>query len=221
MWTRMTRFWPSASVNSLQEGLRRVRNRKYALIVDAPLAEYLIARSPCDLYAIEPFLEKQQYAFVVAKQSSLKHGLNQQIHNMLQNADMQDMYLKWWINECKNLPESNPCVAPIMNSTSLNNHGRNQGNGRNQGHGRNHGNGRTHGANKVGRRNKNRSREKAARQDERTIHVISSAETSTQRSPWRFVTARYIANYSPLIICNNIIAILTVCLPYTIRYLVT
>ena len=219
-------FWPPASVNSLQEGLRRVRHRKYALIVDSPLAEYLITQLPCDLYTTEPFLERQQYAFVVSKNSSLKHKLNIQIHSMEQNSEMQEMYLKWWTDECRNLsPELNQCAAQLLNNTnSPKSDYRNHDNdGNMHGNGRYHRNGRNHGDNKVVHRNKHRSKDHEEDDSVYTSPVISSAHTTSHSTPWHFSTAAYVglSYFSLLIISNHAVTTMSVCITCIIRWLFT
>ncbi len=100
MWARMATFWPPAFVQSIQEGVERVRREKYAFILDAPTAEYIASRQPCEFYTLEPFLEVRQYAFAMRKGDEIVTSLNVALQRILDTREMQQMYLKWWRGEC-------------------------------------------------------------------------------------------------------------------------
>jgi hypothetical protein len=100
MWARMVNFWPTAFVQSVQEGIERVKRENYGFIVDTPLAEYLIGQEPCDLYAIEPFLNTRHYAIALRKDDVLKSEINEQLRLMHEKQIMSEFYLKWWRSSC-------------------------------------------------------------------------------------------------------------------------
>lgn len=101
MWARMSSFWPTTIVDSVQEGVERVRSERFAFIVESPTAEYLATRRPCDLYATEPFLQSMSYAFAVRKgEAALKATLDDQLRRMADSSELQMLYLRWWKDEC-------------------------------------------------------------------------------------------------------------------------
>lgn len=101
MWARMSSFWPTTIVDSVQEGVERVRSEHFAFIVESPTAEYLATRRPCDLYATEPFLQSLSYAFAVRKgETALKAALDDQLRRMADSSELQMLYLRWWKDEC-------------------------------------------------------------------------------------------------------------------------
>lgn len=101
MWARMSSFWPSAIVDSVQEGVERVRRERFAFIVESPTAEYLVSRRPCDLYATEPFLDSLSYAFALRKDDyQLKAAIDAQLRRMADTSELQMLYLRWWKDEC-------------------------------------------------------------------------------------------------------------------------
>lgn len=109
MWARMNTFWPPALVHSVPEGLARARNEDYAFILDTPAAEYVASRRPCDLYTIEPFLDRRQYAFVVHKGDPRKAAIDAAIQSFTDSQELQLIYMKWWQGEChRNRATSRP-----------------------------------------------------------------------------------------------------------------
>ena len=100
MWARMQNFWPTAFVQSVQEGIERTRRQNYGFIVDTPLAEYLIGQQPCDLYAIEPFLSTRRYAIAMRRNDPLIAEINGQLRLMHEREIMSEFYLKWWRSSC-------------------------------------------------------------------------------------------------------------------------
>ena len=100
MWARMVNFWPTAFVQSVQEGLARITRENYGFIVDTPLAEYLIGQEPCELYAIEPFLNTRRYAIALRKGDVLKAEIDEQLRLMHEKQVMSEFYLKWWRSSC-------------------------------------------------------------------------------------------------------------------------
>lgn len=100
MWARMGTFWPPALVQSVQEGILRARHEEYAFILDTPLAEYLTGKEPCDLYTVEPFLDRRYYAFALRKDDDRLNAINAAMESLYATSEMQRMYLKWWRGEC-------------------------------------------------------------------------------------------------------------------------
>lgn len=93
----------SSLVNNLQEGLDRVKRERFALILESPMAEYQATRSPCDLYASEPFLDVLYYSFALQKGDEAKdfrQSFNRELAGLKASDEMQTLYLKWWRDQC-------------------------------------------------------------------------------------------------------------------------
>jgi len=127
-WARLQSFWPSAIVSRLPEGLDRVRrNRRFALIVDSPTAEFVTTRRPCDLYATEPFLDAVSYGFAIGRQiagaGQLQAAINRQLARLRRDSVLQTLYLHWWRSECNDLTEDDRTPVVVRqhakNSTTL------------------------------------------------------------------------------------------------------
>jgi hypothetical protein len=102
MWSQMVNSWPSTFVHSLQEGVQKADRENYAFITHAPVAEYFANKQPCDFYTTEEFLNTQYYAFALRHNRSarLRQSLNEQINAMRDTGQIQELYEKWWRNEC-------------------------------------------------------------------------------------------------------------------------
>ena len=101
LWARASTFWPPAAVANVQEGVERARREQYAFVLDSPMAEFVASRRPCDLYATEPFLAVMTYAFAVRKADGrLRQDVDREMRRMQSGDDMQQMYLRWWRDEC-------------------------------------------------------------------------------------------------------------------------
>lgn len=106
LWTRISNFWPSGLVSSVQEGVERARREHYAFLVETPTAEYVASRRPCDLYASEPFLDVMRYAFVMRTDDfRLRDLVSRELRRMKQTDELQTIYLKWWRDECAGAPQ--------------------------------------------------------------------------------------------------------------------
>ena len=94
---------------------------KYAFIVDAPIAEYIANRKPCDLYTIEPFLPIREYAFAVKKGDELKGQIDGEMRVLLESQQLQNMYIKWWTGECHKRKPTPTMAADADASSSTQN----------------------------------------------------------------------------------------------------
>ena len=93
----------SSLVNNLQEGLDRVKRERFALILESPMAEFQATRSPCELYASEPFLDVLYYSFALQKGAEAKEfreSFNRELAGLKASDEMQTLYLKWWRDQC-------------------------------------------------------------------------------------------------------------------------
>lgn len=121
MWARMSSSWHAAFVDSVQEGVERVRREQFAFIVESSTAEYLVSRRPCDLYATEPFLDSLSYAFALRKDDyQLKAAIDAQLRRMADSSELQMLYLRWWRDECVRTahPSSTPSLTRRSNATA-------------------------------------------------------------------------------------------------------
>lgn len=206
MWAEMCTFWPSAFMTDLNEGLYQASKRPYAFILDAPKAEYLATREPCDKYTLGPFLELQQYGIVVAKNSHLRAKINSELQKMEQK-ELNTFYMKWWKEQCRlsvptNLNTESLTTEAIRSRTTDSNNRRKHP--RNKGHSDRYRNGR--------KRNKNgeRSPPSTTAPPTRLAVYSSASHTTSVPSPWRSATAvgYASANFSVTHVCNHVISVM-------------
>lgn len=137
-WARLAGFWPSAVVGTVDEGIDRVRRSggRFVLVADSPAVEYAASRRPCDLASTEPFLERADYAFAIARgddatlsnggaaepvsststetesvSARLRRAVDRQLIRLRRDSTLQALYLKWWRSMCIATMTPSPSVA--------------------------------------------------------------------------------------------------------------
>lgn len=93
---------PSEVVVPLEEGLRKVRQGNFVLLVESTEAVYYSSREPCDLLAHDQFIHETGYVFATRRNASLLVGLlNDAIDRLREGDFFPDLYRKWWdTDEC-------------------------------------------------------------------------------------------------------------------------
>jgi len=91
----MRRYWRSDDgqaqlVSSVEQGLQRVRDGNYALIMDGLTAKYLVNRRPCDLVTVGEQFGTRSYGFAVPKSMPLSQldALNRALLEMHELGDI-------------------------------------------------------------------------------------------------------------------------------------
>jgi len=122
-WARLIGFWPSAIVGTVDEGADRVHRSggRFVLVADSPAVEYAVSQRPCDLVSTDPFLDRADYAFAVARDQDtaagesrsvqLRRDVDRQLVRLRRNSTLQTLYLKWWRSECKAMRVTSPLVG--------------------------------------------------------------------------------------------------------------
>lgn len=99
MYLKMTRHnWP---VDSVEEGIERVKTHSYALIQESAANE-LVAAHDCDLTSIRDYSDyfKIEYAIALPKNSPYKAKFNFAIRQMTKNGVFEKLKKKHWESVC-------------------------------------------------------------------------------------------------------------------------
>lgn len=110
----MRKYWTSQGQKhlaySIEDGLARARNGKYALITDTMLASYYVNQKPCELTMLQQPLGQRSYGMAVRKNldPALLEALRVAILEMTENGEIDAMEQKWWddMGECWNETEA-------------------------------------------------------------------------------------------------------------------
>ena len=81
--------------NSNREGVGRARNNRYAYIMEASSAKYLIGHD-CGFKYIEETYFPKQYAIALAKNSVHKEKFNTAIRQLKSSGELDTIYNKYW-----------------------------------------------------------------------------------------------------------------------------
>ena len=101
MWAFMASSEPSVFVDSIEDGIERVRNShgKYAFLLESHMNEYVNNREPCDTMKVGINLDSKGYGIATAKGSSLKEVLNLAVLELRERGVLQSLEKKWWIDQ--------------------------------------------------------------------------------------------------------------------------
>ncbi|CAH1786108.1 unnamed protein product [Owenia fusiformis] len=85
-------------VNSLEEGIAKVRNESYALLVEKLLVKSYINQKPCDLISVGEPLHTRGYGIAVGKNISedILEPFHQATLEMQEQGDLDDLERIWW-----------------------------------------------------------------------------------------------------------------------------
>jgi len=72
MWAFMSTTGPAAFVASNDEGIRRVREGKYAFLIESTTNDYNNQRSPCDTMKVGGNLDSKGYGVATPRGSDLR-----------------------------------------------------------------------------------------------------------------------------------------------------
>ena len=103
IWRNMERWGASVLTSDLDEGINKVRNRKYGFFLPDSTADYITARVPCDLLTVGHVLPSRGYGLAVRHSDPLIYRLNVGIKGLVRNGRIQQIYEKWWYStgECE------------------------------------------------------------------------------------------------------------------------
>ncbi len=99
-------------VNSLLEGLDKVRSDHLSLLMESEVADYYVEQEPCDLSASLVSATDFHYSFAVRNNSELLPGLNAALARLqARRSELQRLRAKWWRRDCSGESESSTLEA--------------------------------------------------------------------------------------------------------------
>ena len=117
LWKQMNSFDKFAFTSTNERGISRVRNEKYAFIIQDTIGDYVSMQHPCDLLTVDTFLFEQSYALALPKNSVWLPLLNRGME-LLKRADVvKNLYHRWWIEQSKCYTQ-NPSRSISLAATS-------------------------------------------------------------------------------------------------------
>jgi len=72
MWAFMTTTEPSVFVNTIEKGIERVRQGKYAFLIESTTNDYINQRQPCDTMKVGSNLDSKGYGIGTPLGSDLR-----------------------------------------------------------------------------------------------------------------------------------------------------
>ena len=86
---------PERLTNSIRDGVERVKNNRYAYILEASSAKYLVGQD-CSLKYIEETHFPKHYAIALAKNSVHKEKFDSAIRQLKSSGELDIIYNKYW-----------------------------------------------------------------------------------------------------------------------------
>ncbi|CAH1794108.1 unnamed protein product, partial [Owenia fusiformis] len=110
MWRNMRE---TGFVNSTFEGIKRVREERYAFLNEGPMVKYL-AQKECDLEVIGDQFSLKPYGFAFQENSPLVENVNNIILQLQNERFLERRKLHWWSS-----PDQNKCKRSEDDNTGL------------------------------------------------------------------------------------------------------
>jgi hypothetical protein len=107
MWAFMTTTGRSAFVSSIEEGVRRVWQGKYAFLIESTTNDYMNQRQPCDTMKIGSNLDSKGYGIAMPLTSDLGQML------FVKYSCSPNEYLKKLFDECSRVQK---CIIGLPSS---------------------------------------------------------------------------------------------------------
>ena len=73
MWAFMTTTEPSVFTNNIEEGIKRVRQGKYAFLIESTTNDFINQRQPCDTMKVGSNLDSKGYGVGTPLGSDLRY----------------------------------------------------------------------------------------------------------------------------------------------------
>ena len=106
LWRRLKEKDGENRILSIKDGLRKVRDGRFALVMESPEATYLASKRPCDLVSLSQYMAVIHYTFVTLKDSPLLEHLNLALLQLQEEGVLQALFHKWWnADECTDWEE--------------------------------------------------------------------------------------------------------------------
>ncbi|KAF0289447.1 Glutamate receptor ionotropic, kainate 5 [Amphibalanus amphitrite] len=95
MWSFMQSARPSVFVNSGAEGVERVKNERYAYLMESPQLEYVVERN-CDLQQVGGLLDTKSYGIALPPGSPYTSTISTAILILQENGTLHLLKTRWW-----------------------------------------------------------------------------------------------------------------------------
>ncbi|ELU06117.1 hypothetical protein CAPTEDRAFT_137115 [Capitella teleta] len=86
-------------VNTLDDGLKKVRSQNYALFMESMNANFQINKRPCDLMTVGEVFGKRSFGMAVPKGAEVLEELDKAILKLRENGRLERLENKWFIGE--------------------------------------------------------------------------------------------------------------------------
>ena len=83
-------------VASTDEGIRRVRTEKYALITESSTTKFATQQAPCDLTTVGDVFALRSYGFALPNNSVYLEPLSVAVLELMQEGEIDAIERKWW-----------------------------------------------------------------------------------------------------------------------------
>lgn len=105
-------------VNSVDEGIAKVRKEKYAFIMESMMAKHEMNRRPCDLITVGEQFGTRAYGLALPINSTILNDLNIAILELVEEGEIEELERRWWVdrNECWNVTVSDRLAADAQAS---------------------------------------------------------------------------------------------------------
>ncbi|ESO90630.1 hypothetical protein LOTGIDRAFT_122838, partial [Lottia gigantea] len=122
MWSYMTSATPSVFVDTIEEGIRKVReaNGKYAFLIESTTNEYVNKREPCDTMKVGNNLNSNGFGIATPVGSDLKDKLNFAVLELRESGQLASWQKKWWL-DTGTCPPQTTSKDGAQSALSLNN----------------------------------------------------------------------------------------------------
>ena len=86
-------------VDSIEEGIEKVRKGKYAFILESMTAKYESNRLPCDLMTLGQTFGLRGFGLAIPKSSPIIDDLHSGVLEMIENGDIEQLEERWFTGE--------------------------------------------------------------------------------------------------------------------------
>ncbi|XP_046373507.1 glutamate receptor-like isoform X1 [Haliotis cracherodii] len=101
MWSYMTSAQPSVFVNSIKDGIEKVRNEKgkYAFLIESTTNDFYNQRKPCDTMKVGQNLNSNGFGIATPVGSELKDYLNFAVLELRESGKLAQWQKHWWYDQ--------------------------------------------------------------------------------------------------------------------------
>ncbi|ESO10960.1 hypothetical protein HELRODRAFT_190246 [Helobdella robusta] len=101
MWAFMTTTEPSVFVETNEKGVERVRNEKYAFLIESTTNDYINQIEPCDTMKVGSNLDSKGYGVGTPLGSDLRDRITLAVLELSENEELAKLEKMWWYDNSK------------------------------------------------------------------------------------------------------------------------